>query len=85
MRKPFVAGNWKMNTGKSSAVELAKGIAAGVPDHVDVGIAPPFVYLDAVGQAIAGSKVLLGRRTAISKRTAHSPAKSQWRCSRISA
>ncbi len=60
MRKPFVAGNWKMNTGKSSAVELAKGIAAGVPDHVDVGIAPPFVYLDAVGQAIAGSKVLLG-------------------------
>ena len=60
MRKQFVAGNWKMNTSKASAIELAKGIAAGVPENVDVGVAPPFVYLDAVGQAIAGSKVLLG-------------------------
>jgi triosephosphate isomerase (TIM) len=60
MRKPFVAGNWKMNTSKAAAVELAKAIAAGIPGNVDVGVAPPFVYLDAVGQAIAGSKVLLG-------------------------
>jgi triosephosphate isomerase len=60
MRKPFVAGNWKMNTSKAVAMELAKAIAQNVPDNVDVGIAPPFVYLDAVGQAIAGSKVLLG-------------------------
>jgi triosephosphate isomerase len=49
-----------MNTSKGAAIELAKAIAAKVPENVDVGIAPPFVYLDAVGQAIAGSKVLLG-------------------------
>src|SRR3954463_13185656 len=60
MRKPFVAGNWKMNTSKASAIELARAIAANVPDNVEVGVAPPFVYLDAVGQAIAGSKLLLG-------------------------
>ncbi len=31
---------------------------------VQVGIAPPFVYLDAVSQAIAGSAVLLGAQDA---------------------
>jgi triosephosphate isomerase (TIM) len=60
-RTPFVAGNWKMNTNKAAAVALAKGVAAGAPDRgVEVGVAPPFVYLDAVGQALAGSSVLLG-------------------------
>jgi triosephosphate isomerase len=59
-RIPFVAGNWKMNTTKASAMELAKAIAAGAPDGVEVGIAPPFVYLDRVSKVIAGSRVLLG-------------------------
>jgi triosephosphate isomerase len=59
-RTVFVAGNWKMNTTKSAAIDLAKAVAKGAPKGVDVGVAPPFVYLDAVGQAIAGSSVLLG-------------------------
>src|SRR5580704_9540585 len=59
-RIPFIAGNWKMNTTKASAIELARGVAKGAPAGIDVGVAPPFVYLDAVGQAIAGSSVLLG-------------------------
>src|SRR3954454_12116833 len=60
-RMKFVAGNWKMNTNRASAVELAKAVVAGAPARgVDVGIAPPFVYLDAVGQALASSSVLLG-------------------------
>jgi triosephosphate isomerase (TIM) len=49
-----------MNTLKASAFELAKGVARTLPTGVEVGIAPPLVYLDAVGQAILGSKVLLG-------------------------
>jgi len=49
-----------MNTSKAAAIELARGIAQGAPTGVDLGIAPPFVYLDAVQQAIAGSSVLLG-------------------------
>src|SRR5262249_12410222 len=61
MRTKFIAGNWKMNTNKSSAIELAKGVAKGAPaSGVEAGVAPPFVYLDAVVQALAGSKVLLG-------------------------
>jgi triosephosphate isomerase len=64
-RRPFVAGNWKMNATKATAIALAKGVATGAPGSgVDVGVAPPFVYLDAVGQAIAGSKLLLGAQDA---------------------
>lgn len=63
-RTKFVAGNWKMNTTKSAAVDLAKGVAAGAPAGVQVGIAPPFVYLDAVAQAVAGSSVLVGAQDA---------------------
>jgi triosephosphate isomerase len=59
-RTPFVAGNWKMNTTKSSAVELAKAVARGAPAGVQLGVAPPFVYLDAVGAVIGGSSLLLG-------------------------
>src|SRR5438045_3554039 len=61
MRTPFVAGNWKMNTSRSSAIELTKAIAAGAPaGGIDVGVAPPFVYLDAVGQAIGSTRTMLG-------------------------
>jgi triosephosphate isomerase len=61
MRTKFVAGNWKMNTNKASAVALATAVAKGTPaSGVQAGVAPPFVYLDAVGQALAGSNVLLG-------------------------
>ncbi len=60
-RTKFVAGNWKMNTTKAAAIELAKAVVKGAPAAgVETGVAPPFVYLDAVAQAIAGSKVLLG-------------------------
>jgi triosephosphate isomerase len=59
-RTKFIAGNWKMNTDKASAVRLAQHVAAGLPSGVEVGIAPPFVYLDAVSPAIAGTNVLLG-------------------------
>jgi triosephosphate isomerase len=59
-RISFVAGNWKMNPTKAAAVELAKAVAKDAPTNLDVGVAPPFVYLDAVAAALAGSKVLLG-------------------------
>lgn len=60
-RTPFVAGNWKMNMAKGSAIELAKAVAKGAPKSgIQVGMAPPFVYLDAVVQAVAGSNVLVG-------------------------
>jgi triosephosphate isomerase len=60
MRPRIVAGNWKMNTNRGSAMALAAAIAKGAPDGVTTVVCPPFPYLECVGQAIAGSKVALG-------------------------
>jgi triosephosphate isomerase len=63
MRRLFVAGNWKMNTLRQSAVELAGALAKAVPARlpaVEVAVCPPFPYLAAVATAIAGSGVELG-------------------------
>ena len=59
-RTPFVVGNWKMNMTKRSAVDLADAIARDVPRDVQVGVAPPFVYIDAVVQAVGGGDVVVG-------------------------
>ena len=63
-RIKFVAGNWKMNTNRASAIQLAREVAQGAPSGVQVGVAPPFVYLESVGAALAGGKVLLGAQDA---------------------
>ena len=62
-RRPFVGGNWKMNTDLARAVELADDIAAGCRDLVaqcDVAIYPPFPYLQAVGRTLGHHGLLLG-------------------------
>jgi len=61
-RRKFIAGNWKMNASKATAVELAKALVAqiGSLEAVDLAVCPPFVYLEAVGKAIAGSRLALG-------------------------
>ena len=64
MRKPFVAGNWKMNTDSHSSVNLAKSIASGTSEfagaRVDVLVFPPFVYLQAVAGALSASCIGVG-------------------------
>jgi len=62
MRRPFIAGNWKMNLDRASAVALAKGVAeqADKTEGVDLAVCPPSVYLDAVSKALSGSKIRLG-------------------------
>lgn len=62
MRRPFIAGNWKMNLDRRSAVDLAAGVRA-VADRrndVDVAVFPPSVYLDEIARSLAGSRVRLG-------------------------
>jgi triosephosphate isomerase len=64
MRKPFVAGNWKMNTDGRSSVELAESIASGSAQvagkGVTVAVCPPFVYLQAVAGALKASNISVG-------------------------
>jgi triosephosphate isomerase len=72
MRKPFIAGNWKMNTDIQSSVDLAKAVAAGSADplasgEITVAVCPPSVYLSAVGQALSSSSVGLGAQNMYSE------------------
>lgn len=62
MRRPLIAGNWKMNLSRAEAVALAEAVANQADRYpaVDIAVCPPFVYLEAVGRAIAGSRVALG-------------------------
>jgi triosephosphate isomerase len=61
-RRPYIAGNWKMNTSRASAVALAKTLAGSIGKlaQVDLAVCPPFVYLADVGAALAGSRIALG-------------------------
>jgi triosephosphate isomerase len=61
-RKPFIAGNWKMNTDRAGAVELAERLVARIGDieAVDLAVCPPFVYLSDVGKALSASTIALG-------------------------
>ena len=72
MRKPFVAGNWKMNTDSHDAVALAKAIAAESVDalsdnKITIAVCPPSVYLSAVAGALNGSCVGLGAQNVYSE------------------
>ena len=64
MRKPFVAGNWKMNMNSQTSVELVERIACGSVEtagqSVTVAVCPPFVYLQAVAKALSSSNIAVG-------------------------
>lgn len=62
MRKPFIAGNWKMNLDRHAALTLANAVADAAEHigNVEIAICPPFVYLDPVRQALGNSVVGLG-------------------------
>jgi triosephosphate isomerase len=66
-RKPFIAGNWKMNLSRSECVSLAQGVvnsvgavAGEIVGGVELAICPPSVYLDAVASIVKGSSIGLG-------------------------
>ena len=61
MRKPIIAGNWKMNKTPSEARELVTALAPLVKDAVcDVVICTPAVNFAAVSEAIKGTNIKLG-------------------------
>jgi triosephosphate isomerase len=62
MRRPFVAGNWKMNGSAASNKALLDGIKAGLAavTSTEVAVCPPFVYLRDVAGQLQGTAVALG-------------------------
>jgi triosephosphate isomerase len=53
-RRPFIAGNWKMNAGGRGARPLAAAVtrSAQACDRVDVLVAPPFTALGTVAEEV---------------------------------
>ena len=63
MRKPILAGNWKMNQTPAEAIEFVQAlrpkIIAYLP-QVETVVCPPFVCLPAVADAVAGVPIGVG-------------------------
>ncbi|MBI4583806.1 MAG: triose-phosphate isomerase [Planctomycetes bacterium] len=61
-RRKIFAGNWKMNKDRSSAVALAREVAAGLPAGFDgdVMLFPPFPFLTEVVEAVSNAAHAIG-------------------------
>ena len=62
MRRPLVAGNWKLNGNLSSISELISGIRAQQEQvrKAELAVCPSFVYLSHVQSLLQGSDIALG-------------------------
>jgi triosephosphate isomerase (TIM) len=72
-RRPLLAGNWKMNLDRKSAVELVRALKDakardGAAAERDIAVFPPFVYLDEVARAAAGSGIVVGAQDVCDER-----------------
>lgn len=62
MRRPLLAGNWKMNTTAQESVQLVlelKKLVAGINDR-DILVCPPFTSISLVSDALSDSEVMVG-------------------------
>lgn len=61
MRKPIIAGNWKMNNTIKESLDLVEGIKKGnLPENVEALVCVPFTGISEVKKAIEGTSIKLG-------------------------
>jgi triosephosphate isomerase len=62
MRKPLIAGNWKLNGSREANAGLVRGVLENIDASVacDIMVCPPYVYLPDLAQLLAGTSILLG-------------------------
>ncbi|MDY6878248.1 MAG: triose-phosphate isomerase [Chloroflexota bacterium] len=62
MRKPFIAGNWKMHKNIEEAVTLVQELRIALEGVTgcDIAVCPPYPALAAMREALAGSAIGLG-------------------------
>ena len=62
MRKPFIAGNWKMNKTVAAAVEFVMEVrdALDLIEGVDIAFCPPYLAIPALADALQGTKIGVG-------------------------
>lgn len=64
MRRPLIAGNWKMNGSAALVEAFGQAFAeAKLPANVDMVVIPPFPYLDAARHAFKNTPLRLGAQT----------------------
>ena len=82
-RKPFIAGNWKLNNTIAEAEELIEALLprVGAVEDVDVVVAPSFLSLQAAVDSARGSAVACTPRTCTRRTPAPSRARCRRRCS----
>ena len=67
-RTKYIAGNWKMNLDRATALSLAQTLVENLKDCPNkIMIAPPFVYLDSIAQVVKGSNIILGAQNVAAK------------------
>ncbi len=62
MRRPIIAGNWKMNKNVHEAIDLANRVKRGVCElgGIDIVLCPPYTALDEVYEVIVDTNIALG-------------------------
>ena len=61
MRRPMVAGNWKMHGTRASVAELIKGLRnQALPSGVDVAVFPPSLFIGQVIDGLEGKSIVVG-------------------------
>ena len=61
MRRPMVAGNWKMHGTRASVAELIEGLfKQPLPDAVEVAVFPPSLFIDRVIDGLKGINIAVG-------------------------
>lgn len=62
MRKPIVAGNWKMNKTVADAITLVQELKRDIGEvrQVDIVVCPPFTALKSVADVLSGSRIEVG-------------------------
>lgn len=65
MRRPLIAGNWKMHGSRAENAELIEALLLGLPDQIpfDIVVCPPFVYLWEVARLLKASSIGLGAQS----------------------
>lgn len=77
MRKPIIAGNWKMNKTLGEAKSFTEEVKGLVPDQevVDSVICSPALFLESLVNLTKDTKVAVGAQNMHLKKTEHSQEK----------
>ncbi len=62
MRRPLIAGNWKMHCSRAEAMDLANNIASqiGANPPADVAVAPPYLAIALVVEEVRSTPIEVG-------------------------